>query len=97
MSKKLNKDNIGSNFDSFLLEEDILDEVEAVAIKRIIAFQLKQEMEKNNWSKSLLAEKMHTSRSSVDRLLDPENTAITLKTLEKLAKVLGKKLNISFA
>ncbi len=54
-------------------------------------------MEKNNWTKTSLAEKMHTSRASIDRLLDPENTAITLRTLEKLAKILSKKLNISFA
>jgi len=68
-----------------------------VAIKRVIAFQIKAEMEKKKLTKTELAQKMHTSRSALDRLLDPENEAITFKTLKKAADVLGKKLVIQLS
>lgn len=88
---KKNK-HIGSSFDDFLKEEDILAEVEATAVKRVIAFQIKKEMAERNISKSALARMMKTSRSSLDRLLDPENTSVTLLTLESVSVALGKKL-----
>jgi antitoxin HicB len=87
----------GSTFDSFLKEEGILEETEATAIKRVIAYQLEQAMEKKHLTKSEIAGKMRTSRSALERLLDPSNTSITLYTLVKLARVLGKKLKLSFA
>lgn len=87
----------GSTFDSFLQEEGILEEVEAVAIKRVIAYQLEKIMEKKHLSKSDMAGKMHTSRSALERLLDPNNTSITLYTLIKAARVVSKKLRVSFA
>jgi len=93
----INKKYAGSNFDDFLSEENILEEVEAVAIKRVIAFELEQEMKKQNLTKSELAEKMKTSRTAINRLLDPDNTSISLKTMEKIARALGKKLRVSFA
>ncbi len=87
----------GSSFDSFLEEENILESAEAIAVKRIIAFELIKTMKKEHMTKTIMAEKMHTSRSALDRLLDPQNTSITLGTLVKLAHVLGKKLQVKFA
>ena len=87
--------NIGSNFDDFLKEEGLYDEVQAVAIKKVLAYQVQKELEKKCMTKLELAKKMCTSRSSLDRLLDPENTSITLKTLVKIAHVLGKEIKLS--
>ena len=84
--------NIGDSFDSFLEDEGILEQVEDIAIKRVIAFQLQKEIEKKKITKAKLARQMKTSRSSLDRLLDPENEAVTFKTLKKAASVLGKRL-----
>ena len=89
--------NIGASFDSFLDDEGIREQVEDIAIKRVIAFQIKAEMEKKQLTKTELAKKMHTSRSSLNRLLDPEDEAITFKTLKKAANVLEKKLVIQLA
>ena len=89
--------NIGNSFDSFLEDEGILEEVEYVAIKRTIALQLQEEMKKNKLSKKYMAQKMKTSRSSLDRLLDPENEAVTFNTLKKAANALGKKLMVRLA
>ena len=85
---------IGSNFDEFLQEEGLLAETEAVAIKRVIAYQIKREMAERHISKSALARMMRTSRSSLDRLLDPENPSVTLLTLESVAFALGKRLKV---
>jgi antitoxin HicB len=86
----------GSHFDNFLEEENILEDAEAVAIKRVIAFELEKKIKKVHLSKSEIAQKMHTSRSALDRLLDPNNTSITLSTLVKAAHFAGKKLKVSF-
>ena len=85
---------IGSSFDDFLAEEGISDEVEAGAIKKIIAYQLLQAIEKEHLSKTALARELSNSRAAVNRLLDPENESITLLTLKKAANVLGKKLRL---
>ena len=90
---KKNK-HIGSTFDDFLQEEGLLAEAEATAVKRVIAYQIEKEMAERNISKSALARMMQTSRSSLDRLLDPENKSITLLTLESVALALGKKLKV---
>jgi DNA-binding Xre family transcriptional regulator len=89
--------NIGASFDSFLDDEGIREQVEDIAIKRVIAFQIRAEMEKKHLTKTELAKKMQTSRSSLNRLLDPEDEAITFKTLKKAANVLEKKLVIQLA
>ncbi len=89
------KKHKGSTLDSFLEEEGILESTEAVAIKRVIAYELGKKMKKDHINKSEMAEKMHTSRSALDRLLDPRNTSITLNTLAKAAHVIGKKLQVS--
>jgi predicted XRE-type DNA-binding protein len=93
---KKNK-HIGSGFDDFLQDEGLLAEAEATAVKRIIAYQIEQEMKERKISKSKLAEMMRTSRSSLDRLLDPENPSVTLLTLESVALALGKKLKVQMA
>jgi len=87
-----NSKSIGSSFDDFLIEEGIAEEVEAGAIKKIIAYQLQEAIEKEKFTTTALATRLETSRSAVDRLLDPENESITLLTLKKAATVLGKKL-----
>ena len=72
-------------------------EVEAMAIKWMVSFQVDSLMKERELSKAALAKQMRTSRSSLDRLLDPTNTSITLHTLERAAQVLGKRLKIEFA
>ena len=89
--------HIGSNFDDFLEEEGILAESEAVAVKRVIAYQVSLVMEKQHISKAAMARQMKTSRSALERLLDPQNTSITLQTLERAAHAIGKRLRIEFA
>lgn len=86
--------NIGGSFDDFLEENGILEQVEEIATKRVVAFQLQEEMKKRKMSQKTLAEKMKTSRSSVRRLLDPGNESLTIRTLQKAAKTLGKKVEI---
>jgi len=86
--------NIGSNLDDFLHEEGILAEVERDAIKEIIAIQILNLMQEQKISKVEMSRRMGTSRSALDRLLDPTNTSVSLKTLDKAASSLGKKLNI---
>ncbi len=87
----------GSNFDEFLAEEGILEEVSAKALKRLLALQIADVMAETNLTKTSLAQKMKTSRSQLDRLLDPENTAVTLESLDHLARAVGKQLRIEFA
>jgi antitoxin HicB len=86
--------NIGSKFKDFLNEEGILAEVEKAAVKEVVAFQILQMMEENKISKLEMAKRMGTSRSALDRLLDPHNPSVSLKTLDRAAASLGKKLSI---
>jgi len=88
--------NMKSDFDDFLKEEGILVSSESVAVKRVIAFHIKQQMDEKHISKSEMAKKMHTSRTSLDRLLDPTNNSITLATMENAAAAIGKKLKVEF-
>ena len=67
---------------------------EAVAAKRVLSFQIEKVMRRKGLTKVEMATRMRTSRTSVDRLLDPKNISVTLNTLEKAALVLGKKLSI---
>ena len=86
--------HLGTNFDDFLKQEGNLAEIEAAAVKRVVTFQIEQMMKKNHLSKTKLAGKMHTSRSALDRLLDPSNVSITLQTLERAALALDKRLKV---
>jgi len=90
-------EHIGSDFDEFLRDEGLLDDAESVAAKRVIAFQIAREMERANISQAELARRMHTSRSSVERLLDPANPSVTLATLERAASAVGKRLTVQLS
>ncbi len=87
----------GSNFDDFLAEEGILGEVSTKAQKRLLTLQIEDVMAETHLTKSEIAAKMNTSRSQLDRLLDPDNTSITLDSLDRLARAIGKQLKIEFA
>jgi hypothetical protein len=86
--------HVGSSFDEFLAEEDILEEVEAIAIKRILARQVSEAMKAQRLTKKAMAEPMGTSRSALDRLLDPDNTSATLRTLQKAASTVKRRLRL---
>ena len=86
--------NRGSSFESFLEEEGLLDAVDETAVKRVLSWQIEQEMAARRIGKSELARRMETSRTQVDRLLDPRNTGVSLHTMHKAASVLGKRLQI---
>jgi DNA-binding Xre family transcriptional regulator len=93
----MNKKHVGSDFDDFLKEDGIYEQVQAVAIKRVIAYQIAEEMKKRKLSKTEMANRMKTSRAALERLLDPENASITLITLERAASAVGKKLKVQLA
>lgn len=90
-------EHIGSNFDEFLAEDAMLEEVTAVAVKRVIAWQIEHEMSTQKITKTIMAKKMHTSRAALNRLLDKTDTSLTLTTLASAASVLGKTLKIELA
>lgn len=96
MKKTKKIKHIGSNFDNFLKEEGIFEEVEAGAIKKVIAYELELAMKKNKITQTKMAEALETSRAAVKRILDPENDSMTLITLNRIAHVLGKTLDIRF-
>lgn len=88
----MKKKHIGSSFDDFLKEESIFDHSSAVAVKRVIAWQIEQEMIKQKLTKTVMAKKMHTSRAALNRLLDESDTSLTLLTLTSAASALGKMI-----
>ena len=90
----MNPKHVGSDFDDFLREEGLLEEAEAVASKRVLAYQISEAMKQRDLTKAAMARRMGTSRSSLDRLLDPEVPSVTLLTIERAARVLGKKVRI---
>jgi antitoxin HicB len=90
----MKKEHVGTDFDDFLRDERLLEVSEAVAAKRVIAFQIAKEMRVHKLSKSEMAHRMKTSRPALDRLLDPANTSVTLSTLERAASAVGKKLKV---
>jgi len=92
----LNSEYVGSDFDDFLREEGIFEEVEAAAIKKVVVCMLEQAIATDHLTKAELARRMGTSRTQLDRLLDPTNRSVTLATIVKAAKVFGKKISISF-
>jgi antitoxin HicB len=88
--------HIGSAFDDFLRQEGILEEATSHAIKRVIAWQLAKAMKEKNISKSEMARRMKTSRTQVERFLDPENDSVQLDTIQKAAAIVGKRLIVIF-
>lgn len=94
---KTRTDHSGSTFDRFVEQEGIREEVEAVAIKRVLAWQLEQAMQEQRKTKQAMAKQLHTSRSQLDRLLDPQNVSVTLDTITRVARALGKRVIIRVA
>jgi len=92
MSRK--KGRIGSSFEDYLKEQGTFDETAAIAVKRVLAWQLEQAMTTQQISKNQMAKAMKTSRSQLDRILDPDNDNIQLATLINAARVLGRELHI---
>lgn len=90
----MNPEHLGSDFDDFLREESLLEQAEAVATKRVLAYQISRAMEEQGISKAAMARRMGTSRSSLDRLLDPNVPSVTLLTIKRAASVLGKKVRL---
>jgi len=89
--------HLGSSFDDFLAEEGTLQTATATAVKRVIALQIEQEMTARHLTKTVLAKKMHTSRAALNRLLDAEDTSLTLTTLASAAGALGKQMKVELA
>jgi len=90
----MGKQNIGTGFDDFLDDEGLLEEATAVAVKRVIAFQLSEAMSSRGITKTAMAQRMGTSRAALDRLLDPDNSSVTLQTLQSAARALGGRIRI---
>lgn len=92
MTHDFNAQHVGSSFDDFLAEEGLLEQATAVAVKRVLAWQISQAMKEQGLTKTAMAEKMHTSRASLNRLLDEKDTSLTLTTLASAATALGKTI-----
>lgn len=87
--------HVGTNFDDFLSEQGMLEECRASAIKFKLARELDKAMRTHSITKAEVARRLKTSRTNVDRLLDPDNTSITLNTMARVANLLGKRLEFS--
>lgn len=90
----IDKKNIGSSFDDFLAEDDLLEKCEENAIKEILADQIRIAMVNEGLNKTAMAKRMKTSRQALDRLLDPSNTSVTLHTMQRAAAAVGRKLTL---
>lgn len=84
----------GSAIDDFLREEGVIEEFQTRAVKEVIAWQIAEAMKKQGISKRQLAGLMHTSRTQIDRLLDPKQVNVTIETLRRAAEVVGRKLQV---
>jgi antitoxin HicB len=94
MTAKSGNPHWGSTLDDFLEEEGIREEATTAAIKRVIAWQLAEEMKRQGLTKKRLAERMHTSRAQIDRILDPDKGNVTIETLQRAAALLGRQLRL---
>ena len=88
--------HVCSRFEDFLAEEGLLEECRAAAIKFMLAHELEKAMGRQRITKAEMAKRLKTSRTGLDRILDPENTSITLNTMAKVAHILGKQIEFSF-
>jgi antitoxin HicB len=86
--------HFGSSVEDFLAAKGLLEEATEHAIKAVVAWQLKTQMEQQHLTKSALAKKLHTSRSQIDRVLDPNNDDVSVSTLRKAAAAVGQKLKL---
>jgi len=97
MVKNTNNNPLGSSFDDFLREENIYEESTLAATKQVLAMQIAEEMKKQHLSKTSMAQQMDTSRSALNRLLNPKCESVTLQTLDKAARCLGRQLKVTLA
>jgi len=95
MTKQNKHSPVGSSFDEFLRDDGLYEEATIAATKRVLAMQVAEEMEHQHISKTRMAQRMHTSRSSLERLLDPNNESVTLQTLDKAARSLGRRIAVA--
>ncbi len=94
MKEKMEKGKVGSTFDDFLKEQGTYEATTEIAVKRVIAHQLEGAMKESGLNKAAMAKQLKTSRSQLDRLLDPENDKVTLATLSKAAQAVGRTLHL---
>ncbi len=94
MKEKIEKGEVGSTFDDFLKEQGTYEATTEIAVKRVIAHQLEGAMKESGLNKAAMAKQLKTSRSQLDRLLDPENDKVTLATLSKAAQAVGRTLHL---
>ena len=94
---KFNPKHVGSSFEEWLEEEGILEETTSTAIKSVLAWQLAQEMKRKKLTKQKMALAMNTSRAQLDRVLNPNSGNVTLETLQRAAKVVGRQLKVELA
>lgn len=93
----MKSEHVGQSFSDFLDELGIREEIEAQAIKAILADRLREAMRQEGLTKTAMAARMGTSRRALDRLLDPDNTSVTLHTMQRAASVLGRRLRLELA
>jgi len=93
----MRRKHVGGDFDEFMQAEGFREEATALAIKRVVAWQIQQAMKAKKLTKSALAARMGTSRAALDRLLDDKDTGLTLTTLDRVARALGKRVKIELA
>ena len=97
MNDDVERGKLGQSFDDFLTEQGTYEETTQQAVKRVIAHQLIEAMEAEHLSKAELARRLKTSRSQIDRLLDPENDGVTLGALSRAARAVGRRLRLELA
>jgi len=93
----MKQEHIGSDFDDFLKQDDLLAECEAGALKRVVAWQIEREMKRRKISRAKLASRMKTSRATLDRLFSDKESSVTLQLLEQAALALDRKLKVELA
>ena len=94
MTTKAKNKHLGSSFDAFLMEEGIYEQVSSVACKRVLSWEVSEAMKKEGITKSEMAKRMKTSRTQLERLLDPDNPNVLLETVQKAAAAVGKRMTI---
>ena len=94
MTRKIEKGKVGSSFDDFLKEQGSYEETTEQAVKRVLAYQLETAMKESGINKVEMAKQLKTSRSQLDRLLDPKNDKVTLAALSQAARAVGRTLRL---
>ena len=97
MKEEVEKGTVGPSFDEFLKEEGIYEEVNAIVVKRLIASDLARAMREQGISKVEMAKRLETSRSQLDQLLDPDKEGVTMPTLIRAAKAVGRNLHVELS